>query len=107
MATESLSKCGEEVEWKDEAVDKVLEMVFGEEGKTWGPEKVALAVKMQRMWPDKEWKKLLGPTLKHGDVLHTGNMVALSKILRVSAFSSCNVAFVWCNVNDCVKCVGS
>lgn len=83
---ENLSRCGEEVEWRGEAVGKVLEMVFGEEGKMWGPEKVALAVKMQRLWPEKEWKKLLGPTLKHGDVLHTGNMVALAKILKVRAF---------------------
>lgn len=92
---ESLSRCGEKVEWKDDAVVSVLGMLFGagEKGangntRVWGPEKVALAVKMQRLWPEKDWKKLLGPVLKHGDVLHTGNMVALAKMLKVRRSAS-------------------
>lgn len=71
-----------DVPWKDDAVRATLEAVFGEL-KAWSPEKLAVALQMQRLWPEREWKKLLAPTLKHGEVLHTGNLATVSKILKV------------------------
>ncbi|TFY61434.1 hypothetical protein EVG20_g7059 [Dentipellis fragilis] len=70
-----------DVPWKDAAVRATLEVVFGEL-KAWSPEKLAVALKMQHLWPEREWKKLLAPTLKHGEVLHTGNLTTVSKILK-------------------------
>ncbi|KAI0060788.1 hypothetical protein BV25DRAFT_1827328 [Artomyces pyxidatus] len=81
LAIEALHRS--EVDWKEDAVKETLSVAFGE-GSVWTPEKVALTVKMQRLWPEREWKKLLAPAIKHGDVLHTSNMATLAKILKES-----------------------
>jgi DNA polymerase phi len=86
----------EDVPWREEAVRNLFEEVFGEastaddggapkSGSTWTPEKVALAVRAQRLWPGREleWRRLWAPTIKHGDVLHLANLVILARILRV------------------------
>jgi DNA polymerase phi len=85
----------EDVPWRDEAVRNLFEEVFGEassaaegvpkSGNMWTPEKIAVALRAQRLWPGREheWRKLWAPSIKHGDVLHPANLTVLAKILRV------------------------
>ena len=85
----------EDVPWREEAVRKLCEGVFGENcslegesrksGSIWTPEKIALALRAQRLWPEREheWRRLWAPTLKHGNVLHVANLASLAKILKV------------------------
>ena len=85
----------ENVPWREEAIHNLVEEVFGEassadggvpmSGNIWTPEKIALALRAQRLWPGRkhEWRRLWAPTIKHGDVLHLANMTVLARILRV------------------------
>jgi DNA polymerase phi len=85
----------EDMPWREEAVRNLFEEVFGEgssadgeapkSGNIWTPEKIALALRAQRLWPgrEQEWRKLWAPTIKHGDVLHVANLMVLARILRV------------------------
>lgn len=86
----------DDMPWREEAVRNLFEEVFGEEGRIneggarkngvmWTPEKVALALRAQRLWPGREyeWRRLWAPTIKHGNVLHPANLVTLAKILKV------------------------
>lgn len=86
----------EDVPWREEAIRNLFEEVFGESssadegapksGNMWTPEKIALALRAQRLWPgrEQEWRKLWSPTIKHGDVLHLANLMVLARILRES-----------------------
>ena len=85
----------DDVPWREEAVCNLSEGVFGEGGFTeggtreggsmWTPEKIALALRSQRLWPEREyeWRRLWAPTIKHGNVLHPANLATLAKILKV------------------------
>jgi DNA polymerase phi len=85
----------EHVPWREEAVRNLFEGLFGGASSTaegaprsasgWSPEKIALALRAQRLWPGRksEWRRLWVPTIKHGDVLHPANLVTLARILRV------------------------
>jgi DNA polymerase phi len=80
LAVDQLHTCS--VPWREDALEFVLEKIFVNT-KIWSPEKVALAVKLQRYWPRRDWRNLYAPTIKHGDILHTGNMGSIAKILKV------------------------
>jgi DNA polymerase phi len=85
----------EDVPWCEEAAHNLFEEVFGEgssadegaskSGNMWTPEKIALALRAQRLWPgrEQEWRKLWAPTIKHGDVLHLANLTVLARVLKV------------------------
>ena len=85
----------EDVPWRDEAVRNLFEAVFGEDcssesgtrksGGIWTPEKIALGLRAQRLWPESEpeRRRLWAPTLKHGNILHPANLATLAKILKV------------------------
>ena len=85
----------EDVPWREEAVRNLLERVFGEDcsteggarksGSMWTPERIALALRAQRLWPGREyeWRRQWAPTIKHGNVLHPANLATLAKILKV------------------------
>jgi DNA polymerase phi len=85
----------EDVPWREEAARNLFEGVFGEDssseggarksGSIWTPEKIALALRAQRLWPGREheWRRLWAPTLKHGNVLHLANLATLAKVLKV------------------------
>lgn len=93
-----------DVPWREEAVRNLVEEVFGEgssadegapkSGNMWTPEKIALALRAQRLWPGRrqEWSKLWAPTIKHGDVLDLANLTVLARILRVGGL----VIFMTC-----------
>ena len=86
--------CDEEVPWREKVVLTLLEEEFGEsstEERTtsevvWTPEKIALGLRAQRLWPEREhdWRWLWTPTFKRGNIFHQANLVTLAKILRVS-----------------------
>ncbi|KIJ37708.1 hypothetical protein M422DRAFT_259809, partial [Sphaerobolus stellatus SS14] len=70
-----------EVDWKDEALDWIIEKVFSED-KSWSPEKVGTAITLQSLGLDKDWKALLSPIFKQGDLLASSSLNTLAKILR-------------------------
>ncbi|KAI0781313.1 DNA polymerase phi-domain-containing protein [Trametes elegans] len=72
-----------EVSWQDEAMDAIVSAVYSET-KAWTPEKVALTLKLQAAQPSRDWKKLLAPTFKNPDLLSTGNLTTLARILKES-----------------------
>jgi hypothetical protein len=85
-----------DVPWREEAIHTLLEGVFGGDASSaeggmaksravWTPEKVAVALRAQMLWPgrEREWHRLWGPTIKHGDVLHPANLVTIARIFRV------------------------
>ncbi|KAK7689133.1 hypothetical protein QCA50_007824 [Cerrena zonata] len=69
------------VPWKDDTFTALLEQVYTE-NKVWTPEKVALTLKLQKLRPDADWRKLLSPPFKHPELVHTGNYTVLSRILK-------------------------
>ncbi|KAI0648248.1 DNA polymerase phi-domain-containing protein [Trametes meyenii] len=81
LAVDALTTSG--VSWKDEAVDATIAAVYSE-SKTWTPEKVALTLKLQATYPSRDWKKQLTPTFKNPDLLSTGNLATLARILKES-----------------------
>jgi DNA polymerase phi len=71
------------VEWKKEAVDATIQQVFVEY-KIWSPEKIALALKMQSLFPRENWATFFAPTFKNGDILSSTNPQMLARILKAS-----------------------
>ncbi|KAI0288393.1 DNA polymerase phi-domain-containing protein [Multifurca ochricompacta] len=84
----------DDLPWREEALRVLFDEEFGdshstdkgaEQGRSlWTPEKIALAMRAQRLWPEREheWRGLWAPTIKHGNVLHPSNLVTLARILR-------------------------
>jgi DNA polymerase phi len=71
-----------DVPWKGEAIDHTINTIFIGDS-TWSPEKVAMALKLQNLYPDKDWRTLMAPSFKNPDLLCTGNLAALARILKV------------------------
>lgn len=71
------------VSWKEDAVEKTLHHLFIE-NKIWSTEKFALALKLQDLYPGRDWKTLLSPTFKMSDLLSTGNLMMVARILKES-----------------------
>ena len=80
LALRALDASG--VEWKDEAWTWIMEKVLVED-KAWSPEKVGVVLTMQAVGVESDWKALLAPTFKKGDILSSGSLTNLAKILRV------------------------
>lgn len=70
------------VEWKEDAVEATIQQVFVEYN-LWSSEKVAVALKMQSLHPEKNWTKIFAPTFKNGDLLGSANLQTLARILKV------------------------
>jgi DNA polymerase phi len=73
---------GSTVDWKDDAVESLVELNFVE-SKAWSPEKLAIAMKLQQMRPKRNWKAAFAPTFKNPDLLATGNLLNVARILKV------------------------
>jgi len=71
-----------DVLWKEEAVTSTMELLFVK-NVVWSTEKVALALKLQDLYPKREWKTFLAPTFKNSDLLSTGNLPTIARILKV------------------------
>ncbi|KAG6831186.1 hypothetical protein H0H92_012326 [Tricholoma furcatifolium] len=76
-----------EITWKDDAVNTLIRQLFVEYD-LWSPEKVALALKLQTSYPEQDWRKLFSPIFKNPELLNTGNLQNLARILKESAAES-------------------
>ncbi|KAF8274212.1 DNA polymerase phi-domain-containing protein [Lactarius quietus] len=88
----------EDVSWRENVVCVLLKEEFGEtspaegraikSGVVWTPEKIALGLRAQRLWPEREheWRWLWAPTFKRESIFHQANLVTLARILRESEF---------------------
>lgn len=72
-----------DVSWKNDAVQFTISTVLST---SWSPEKIAAVVKLQELYPHHDWKTSLSPVFKNPDLLSTGNMPALARILKVAYF---------------------
>lgn len=81
-----------DVSWKEDAVEKTLQHLFIE-NKIWSTEKFALALKLQDLYPGRDWKTLLSPTFKISDLFNTGNLMIIARILKVCLPVSASTAF--------------
>jgi DNA polymerase phi len=72
-----------DVSWKQRAIDATIKSIFVDI-KMWTPEKIALALKLRAWCPDSDWGNHLAPTFKHPEILSTGNLFTLARILKVS-----------------------
>jgi len=80
LAVTELKKA--QVEWKDEAAQKTLDVLFVD-NKTWSTEKLAVGLELQSAYPELDWKTAFGPTFKTPELLSVGNLGTVSKILKV------------------------
>ena len=74
-----------DVSWKENAVEKTLQHLFID-NKIWSTEKIALALKLQDLYPGRDWKSLLSPTFKMSDLFSTGNLMIIARILKVCPY---------------------
>ncbi|EJF62593.1 hypothetical protein DICSQDRAFT_135562 [Dichomitus squalens LYAD-421 SS1] len=81
LAVDALS--ASEVSWRNDAVDATIAAIYSEH-KIWTPEKLALTLKLQSYHPSRDWKRVLSPTFKNPDLLSTGNLAAVARILKES-----------------------
>jgi hypothetical protein len=79
-AIEALAKS--DVEWKEQGVEATIETIFAK-GSGWTPEKLALALRLQAQFPEKDWSRALSPVFKNADILATQNLKVVTKILKV------------------------
>ncbi len=71
-----------EVDWRLDAIKATIREIFVEY-KVWSPEKIAVALKMQSLYPDQNWTKIFSPTFKDGDLLSSTNLQTLTRTLKV------------------------
>ncbi|KAF9009405.1 DNA polymerase phi-domain-containing protein [Cyathus striatus] len=81
LAIEALHQS--EITWKDDAIKHTIELLFKEKD-VWTAEKIALIVKLQKFFPELDWRKVLVPPFKNPDVLSTANLQILARILKDS-----------------------
>ena len=81
LAIDALHKS--DVSWKEEAINHTIQRAFSEDS-SWSPEKIAIALKLQKMRPDKDWRKIMSPSFKTPDFFTTAHLPILARILKVS-----------------------
>lgn len=74
---------GSQVPWKGEAAEFASSVIFREK-EEWFPEKLAAVARMQRLFPSLNWRDLISPTFKDGQVLSSSSLRKVAAILRVS-----------------------
>jgi DNA polymerase phi len=82
-----------DVFWRDGAVDAMLQIIFVD-NKIWSPEKVALTLKLQSTYSNKDWSKFMAPSFKNPNLLNGGNLNSLSQILKVDNNLSSSLCLV-------------
>ncbi|TRM61838.1 DNA polymerase phi-domain-containing protein [Schizophyllum amplum] len=70
-----------EVAWQEEARDWTIGQVYAER-EDWSPEKVAITLKLQRLYPTVSWKKHLSPVFKNPDLLNNTNLPVIARIIK-------------------------
>ncbi|ADV20875.1 DNA-directed DNA polymerase, putative [Cryptococcus gattii WM276] len=71
---------GSRVQWKEDALQELVDVVFEEKG--WTQEKVALVLTLEQSGLDLDWKTHLAPTFKYNPLLDTHNLLTLGRILK-------------------------
>jgi len=71
-----------DISWKEEAIEHTIQCAFLEDT-SWSPEKIAIALKLQKARPDKNWRKILSPSFKTSDLFTTAHLPILARILKV------------------------
>ena len=71
-----------DVEWKGQGVDAAFDTIYAK-GSAWTPEKLALTLKLQVLFPKRDWRSVLSPVFKGTDVLATQNLKVVASILKV------------------------
>jgi DNA polymerase phi len=79
-AIETLAKS--DVGWKEQGVHLTLDSIYAK-GSGWTPEKLALTLRLQTLFPEKDWGPLLSPVFKNTDILATQNLKVVTNILKV------------------------
>ncbi|WVQ94762.1 hypothetical protein IAU59_001843 [Kwoniella sp. CBS 9459] len=69
-----------DVEWKDAALEEVVNEVLGEKG--WTQEKVALVLLLEDNVQTIDWKTYFAPTFKYTPLLNSHNLVTLGRVLK-------------------------
>ena len=72
-----------DVTWKEGGVKATLNSIFVLNS-AWSPEKIALAARLQNLYPKNDWKTMLSPLFKNSVLLSTANLNAIARILKVS-----------------------
>jgi DNA polymerase phi len=83
-----------EVSWKENAVESTLQHLFIE-NKIWSTEKIALALKLQDLYPGRDWKSLLSPTFRMSDLFSQGNLMTIARILKVYSYHHIHSLFTY------------
>lgn len=71
-----------DVSWKVDAVNQTVQLLF-QANEPWSPEKIALAVKLQTLYPNHSWEPYLLPPFKSVNLLSSGNLAIIARILKV------------------------
>jgi len=79
-AIEILAKS--DVEWKDQGVEVTSNTIYAKVS-GWTSEKLALSLRLQTLFPEKDWSLVLSPVFKSTDILATQNLKVLTNILKV------------------------
>lgn len=88
-AIENLARS--DVEWKDQAVRATLDSIHAK-GSTWTPERLALTLRLQALFPEKDQSSLLLTVFKGTDILATQNLKLIANILKVCFHTPSNGA---------------
>jgi hypothetical protein len=88
-AIETLAKS--DVEWKEQGVEVTLDTIYAK-GSGWTPEKLALTLRLQALFPEKDWGPFLSPVFKNTDILATQNLKVVANILKVCSSDPSNPA---------------
>lgn len=70
------------VSWKKDAEDAVFTHIYTRD-KTWSPEKIAVTLKLQRLYPEQPWQTYVGTHFKTSDILSNSNLSIIGRILKV------------------------
>ncbi|KAI6103557.1 DNA polymerase phi-domain-containing protein [Pisolithus sp. B1] len=74
------------VSWKAKALGTTVEYLFSKDKESfWSPEKVAMTLKLQPLWPNHDWDSTLAPVFKGPNILSAGNLAPLGRVLKESA----------------------
>lgn len=73
------------VPWKGSAFDMLFDRIYIND-KAWGPEKVALTLRLQKIHPNADWQTFCGSYFKNSDILAATNLIALGRLLKVSYY---------------------
>jgi len=79
-AIEALAKS--DVNWREQGVEVTLDTIYAK-GSGWTPEKLALTLRLQALFPEKDWSPVLSPVFKNTDILATQNLKVIANILKV------------------------